>query len=96
MRQYGQRVKSLFQELTIGISSVVQVEWYVAGFSKDMGFYIPQSRPPNLWEAMEVAHNYENFYQSLRESLKRNETNDAKSKKTKDKKKEGVGVRRIR
>lgn len=87
MRQHEQQVESLLQKLTTGISPVVQVEWYIAGFPKDMGFYIRQSRLANLREATEAAQNYENSYQSLRESLKRNEMKDAKSRKTKDKKK---------
>jgi hypothetical protein len=39
------------------IAPSVQVEWYVAGFPEAMGFQIRQTRPTNLREAMEAAHN---------------------------------------
>ena len=51
----------------------LQVEWYVAGFLKDMGFQIWQAHPTTLQEAMDTAQNYKNSSQSLRKSLKRNE-----------------------
>jgi hypothetical protein len=38
----------------------------VAGFPEAMGFQIRQTRPANLRDAMEAAHNYENSTQSLR------------------------------
>jgi hypothetical protein len=69
VRKYGQRVKALIQKLTMEIAPSVQVEWYVAGFPEAMGFQIRQTRPANLREAMEVAHNYENSAQSLRNAV---------------------------
>ncbi|OAE25542.1 hypothetical protein AXG93_1543s1590 [Marchantia polymorpha subsp. ruderalis] len=84
VRRYGQRVKALIQKLTTDIAPSVQMEWYVAGFPKEMGFYIRQSRPANLREAMEAAQNYENSAQSLRKSLKRSDLKDNKSKKQRE------------
>lgn len=84
VRKYGQRVKSLIQKLTTEIAPSVQVEWYVAGFPKDMGLYIRQSRPGNLREAMEAAQNYENSAQSLRKSLKRSDAKGGRSQKQKE------------
>ena len=55
IRRYGQRVKALIQKLTTEISSIVQVEWYVAGFPEKMGFQIRQARPTTLKEAMAAA-----------------------------------------
>jgi hypothetical protein len=60
VRKYGQWVKALIQKLTMEIAPSVQVEWYVAGFLEAMGFQIRQTRPANLRDAMEAAHNYEN------------------------------------
>ena len=57
IQKYGQRVKALIQKLTNDIAQSVQVEWYVAGFSKKMGFQIRQSRLDTLREAMEAAQN---------------------------------------
>lgn len=88
VRQYGQRVKSLFLKLTqANISPVIQVEWYVAGLPKQMAFYVRQSRPDNLRDAMEAAQNFENSDSSLRESLKRLDVKEAKKSKSKGKKK---------
>jgi hypothetical protein len=38
-----------------------------------MGFQIRQTRPANLRDAMEAAHNYENSAQSLRKAVRRSE-----------------------
>jgi hypothetical protein len=57
-------VKGLIQKLTTDIVPSVQVEWYVVGFPKEMGFQIRQTRPITLREAMEAAQNYENSAQS--------------------------------
>jgi hypothetical protein len=94
VRKYGQRVKALIQKLTMEIAPSVQVEWYVAGFPEAMGFQIRQTRPANLREAMEAAHNYENSAQSLRKAVRRSEKKD-KGKGKKDNRKEPVllGVR---
>jgi hypothetical protein len=73
MRKYGQQVKALIQKLTMEIAPSVQVEWYMAGFPKAMGFQIRQTRPANLRDAMEAAHNYENSAQSLRKAVRRSE-----------------------
>jgi hypothetical protein len=76
VRKYGQRVKALIQKLTIEIAPSMQVEWYVAGFPEAMGFQIRQTRPANLRDAMEAAHNYENSAQSLRKAVRRSEKQD--------------------
>jgi Ty3 transposon capsid-like protein len=78
VRKYGQRVKALLQKLTTEAAPALQVEWYVAGFPKKMGFQIRQERPTTLREAMEAAQNYENSSQSLRKALKRSERKDVK------------------
>jgi hypothetical protein len=38
VRKYGQRVKALIQKLTTEVAPNLQVEWYVAGLPKKMGF----------------------------------------------------------
>jgi hypothetical protein len=81
VRKYGERVKGLIQKLTTEIAPNVQMEWYVAGFPKEMGFHIRQSRPASLREAMEAAKNYKNSAQSLRKSLKRSDQKEGKNKK---------------
>ena len=99
VRKYGQRVKGLIQKLTTEIAPSVQVEWYVAGFPKEMGFHIRQSRPASLREAMEAAQNYENSAQSLRKSLKRNDQKKEKGKKHRHrsrKKRRSIQNRRVR
>jgi hypothetical protein len=58
------------------IAPSVQVEWYVVGFPEAMGFQIRQTRPANLRDAMEAAHNYENSAQSLRKAVRRSEKKD--------------------
>ena len=68
VRKYGQRVKALIQKLTTEIAPSLQVEWYVAGLPKSMGFLIRQARPLTLRDAMDAATNYENSAQSLRKS----------------------------
>jgi hypothetical protein len=83
VRKYGQRVKALIQKLTMEIAPSVQVEWYVAGFPEAMGFQIRQTRPANLRDAMEAAHNYENSAQSLQKAVRRSEKQD-KGKGRKD------------
>jgi hypothetical protein len=70
VRKYGQRVKALIQKLTMEIAPSVQVEWYVAGFPEAMGFQIRQTRPANLRDSMEAAHNYENSAQSLQKAVR--------------------------
>jgi hypothetical protein len=86
VRKYGQRVKALIQKLTMEIAPSVQVEWYVAGFPEAMGFQIRQTRPANLREAMEAAHNYENSAQSLRKAMRRSEKKDNGKGKKDDRK----------
>jgi hypothetical protein len=86
VRKYGQRVKALIQKLTMEIAPSVQVEWYVAGFPEAMGFQIRQTRPANLREAMEAAHNYENSTQSLRKAVRRSEKKDKGKGKKEDRK----------
>jgi hypothetical protein len=86
VRKYGQRVKALIQKLTMEIAPSVQVEWYVAGFPEAMGFQIRQTRPANLREAMEAAHNYENSAQSLRKAVRRSEKKDKGKGKKDDRK----------
>jgi hypothetical protein len=90
VRKYGQRVKALIQKLTMEIAPSVQVEWYVAGFPEAMGFQIRQTRPANLRDAMEAAHNYENSAQSLRKAVRRSE----KQVKGKGKKEDRKATRR--
>jgi hypothetical protein len=65
------------------IAPSVQVEWYVAGFPEVMDFQIRQTRPANLRDAMEAAHNYENSVQSLRKAVRRSKKQD-KGKGKKD------------
>jgi hypothetical protein len=84
--KYGQRVKALIQKLTMEIAPSVQVEWYVAGFPEAMGFQIRQTRPANLRDAMEVAHNYENSAQSLLKAVRRSEKKDKGKGKKEDRK----------
>jgi hypothetical protein len=86
VRKYGQRVKALIQKLTMEIAPSVQVEWYVAGFPEAMGFQIRQTRPANLRDAMEAAHNYENSAQSLRKAVRRSEKKDKGKGKKEDRK----------
>jgi hypothetical protein len=86
VRKYGQRVKALIQKLTMEIAPSVQVEWYVAGFPEAMGFQIRQTRPANLREAMEAAHNYENSAQSLRKAVRRSKKRDKGKGKKDDRK----------
>jgi hypothetical protein len=86
VRKYGQWVKALIQKLTMEIAPSVQVEWYVAGFPEAMGFQIRQTRPANLREAMEAAHNYENSAQSLRKAVRRSEKKDKGKGKKDDRK----------
>jgi hypothetical protein len=86
VRKYGQRVKALIQKLTMEIAPSVQVEWYVAGFPEAMGFQIRQTRPTNLRDAMEAAHNYENSTQSLRKAVRRSEKKDKEKRKKEDRK----------
>jgi hypothetical protein len=86
VRKYGQRVKALIQKLTIKIAPSVQVEWYVVGFPEAMDFQIRQTRPANLREAMEAAHNYENSAQSLRKAVRRSEKKDKGKGKKEDRK----------
>jgi hypothetical protein len=86
VRKYGQRVKALIQKLTMEIAPNVQVEWYVAGFPEAIGFQIRQTRPANLREAMEAAHNYENSAQSLRKAVRRSEKKDKNKGKKDDRK----------
>ena len=76
--KYGQRVKALIQKLTTKIASSVQVEWYVTGFLKEIGFQIRQARPTIFRKAMEAAQNYKNSAQSLLKSLKRSEKKGVK------------------
>jgi hypothetical protein len=68
------------------IAPSVQVEWYVAGFPEAMGFQIRQTRPANLRDAMEAAHNYENSAQSLRKAVKQSEIKDKGKGKNEDRK----------
>jgi hypothetical protein len=86
VRKYGQRVKALIQKLTMEIAPSMQVEWYVAGFPEAMGFQIRQTRPANLRDAMEAAHNYENSAQSLGKAVKRSEKKDKGKGKKEDRK----------
>jgi hypothetical protein len=86
VQKYGQRLKSLIQKLTMEIAPSVQVEWYVAGFPEAMGFQIQQTRPANLRDAMEVAHNYENSAQSLRMAVRQSEKQDKGKGKKEDRK----------
>jgi hypothetical protein len=86
VRKYGQRVKALIQKLTMEIAPSVQVEWYVAGFPEAMGFQIRQTRPANLRDAMEAAHNYENSAQSLRKVVSWSEKQDKGKGKKDDRK----------
>jgi hypothetical protein len=86
VRKYGQRVKALIQKLTMEIAPSVQVEWYVAGFPEAMGFQIRQTRPANLINPMEAAHNYENSAQSLRKAVRRSEKQDKGKGKKDDRK----------
>jgi hypothetical protein len=86
VRKYGQRIKALIQKLTMEIAPSVQVEWYVAGFPEAMGFQIRQTRPANLRDAMEAAHNYENSAQSLRKAVRRSEKKDKGKGKKEDRK----------
>ena len=86
VRRYGQRVKALIQKLTTDIAPSVQVEWYVAGFSEEMGFQIQQTRPATLQQAMEVAQNYENSAQSLWKSLRGSEKREKSKTRRKDRK----------
>jgi hypothetical protein len=58
----------------------------VAGFPEAMGFQIRQTRPANLREAMEAAHNYENSAQSLRKAVRRSEKKDKGKGKKDDRK----------
>lgn len=41
VQKYGQRVRSLIHKRTLGIAGSIQIEWYVTGFSNDMGFCKP-------------------------------------------------------
>jgi hypothetical protein len=86
VRKYEQRVKALIQKLTMEIAPNVQVEWYVAGFPEAMGFQIRQTRPANLRDAMEAAHNYENSALSLRKAVRRSEKKDKGKGKKEDRK----------
>ena len=86
VRRYGQRVKALIQKLTTDITPSVQVEWYVAGFSEEMGFQIQQTRLATLQQAMEAAQNYENSAQSLRKSLRGSEKKEKSKTRRKDRK----------
>jgi hypothetical protein len=86
VRKYGQQVKALIQKLTMEIAPSVQVEWYVEGFLEAMGFQIRQTRPANLRDAMEAAHNYENSAQSLRKAVRRSEKQDKGKGKKDDRK----------
>jgi hypothetical protein len=86
VRKYGQQVKALIQKLTMEIAPSVQVEWYVAGFPEAMGFQIRQTRPVNLRDTMEAAHNYENSAQSLRKAVRRSEKKDKGRGKKEDRK----------
>jgi hypothetical protein len=56
----------------------------VAGFPEAMGFQIRQTRSANLRDAMEAAHNYENFAQSLRKAVRRSEKKDKGKGKKED------------
>jgi hypothetical protein len=58
----------------------------VAGFPEAMGFQIRQTRPANLRDAMEAAHNYENSAQSLRKAVRRSEKQDKGKGKKDDRK----------
>jgi hypothetical protein len=84
--KYGQRIKALIQKLTMEIAPSVQVEWYVAGLPETMGFQIQQTRPANLRDAMEAAHNYKNSAQSLRKAVKQSEKKDKGKGKKEDRK----------
>jgi hypothetical protein len=86
VRKYEQWVKALIQKLTMEIAPSVQVKWYVAGFPEAMGFQIRQTRPANLRDAMEAAHNYENSTQSLRKAVRRSEKKDKGKGKKEDRK----------
>jgi hypothetical protein len=86
VQKYGQWIKALIQKLTMEIAPSVQVEWYVAGFPEAMGFQIRQTRPANLRDAMEAAHNYENSPQSLRKAVRRSEKQDKGKGKKDDRK----------
>jgi hypothetical protein len=86
VRKYGQWVKALIQKLTMEIAPSVQVEWYVARFPEAMGFQIRHTRPANLRDAMEAAHNYENSAQSLRKAVRRSEKQDKGKGKKDDRK----------
>jgi hypothetical protein len=68
------------------IAPSVQVEWYVAGFPEAMGFQIRQTRPANLRDTLEAAHNYENSAQSLRKAVRRSEKQDKGKGKKDDRK----------
>jgi hypothetical protein len=51
-----------------------------------MDFQIRQTRPANLREAMEAAHNYENSAQSLRKAVRQSEKKDKEKGKKEDRK----------
>lgn len=55
VQRYGHRVKAPIQKLTREATPNIQVESYLDGFPKNMGFHIRQSSPATQAEAIEVA-----------------------------------------